>query len=431
MLFKILIKGTRYRRYRPAEYSDRVINLNKLEDRNLDNKLKRIERENRIGMNILLKDIKKLESELEFRKEALNIIRNKDKLKKLSSTLSDNLLNSENPRGHTNDDIDSGYEYLFKYSSEIAHSNMNHHHHKPHTSLSTYNHDVDNDDIDEEDRTNIVNNRKNLSAHGRLTNHYKQDIPGDSSENKLHEPVRVKSAYSVHNTSSISRSDLPNNNNNNDNNNNRPSMQYSRTNSDLNMKNKTPERLSRNSTKLSFELKREKTDENNNNVYNSETKTRSTTSSRLSINKSTTTPSIPSKQTSPKVIVPVPVVIAAVVDKNKIKTDRIATQIQSKPVIINKNTDKLTTAVLITHQPSFNQQRVQRSRIIPTVKETRLSRNRTPKPNINDVEPTTITKYVPLRITNLQIDSDFNSLIMPNKMEKTSLPQLILKAKKI
>lgn len=443
MLFKILIKGTRYKRYRPAEYSDRVINLNKLEDRNLDSKLKRIERENRIGMNNILKDIKKLESELEFRRETLNIIQNKDKLKKLSSTLSDNLLNSENPRGHINDDIDSGYEYLFKYNGEVSHSNnssrlMKHHHHhhhqKPHTSLSTYNHDleVDDDDEDDIDREHIINNRKNLSAHGRLTNHYKQEQEphDDSTEQKIREPVRVKSAFSVYNPLSTNRSDLPNNNDNN----NKSSPQYYRTNSDINSKNKTPERLSRNSTKLSIDLKREKTNENiTNNVNSFETKTRSTTSSRLSVNKSNiNTPSIPSKQTSPKVEVPVPVVVAALVEKNNKKRDRLANQIQPKPVIFSRNNDKSTNAVLITNQSPFNLQRVQKPRILANANQTRLSRNRTPKPNVND-EEAQVTKFVPLKITNLQIGSDFNSLIMPNNMEKTqtSLPQLMLKAKKI
>lgn len=75
----------RNRRFPASEFSDRVINLNRLEDRNYENQCKIIEKERRTVLTALNRDIKKLEYELYDKQELMHALYGQEKLKLLNS----------------------------------------------------------------------------------------------------------------------------------------------------------------------------------------------------------------------------------------------------------------------------------------------------------------------------------------------------------
>ncbi|CAF0926572.1 unnamed protein product [Brachionus calyciflorus] len=88
------------RKYPASEYSDRTINLNKLEDRNLENSIKLIEKERNQILQNLNRDIRKLEEDYEEREEEARKVFNLKKKKYLNANLHNNLIsNQKNDRG--------------------------------------------------------------------------------------------------------------------------------------------------------------------------------------------------------------------------------------------------------------------------------------------------------------------------------------------
>ena len=70
-------------KFKASEYSDRVMNLNKLEDRSLESRIKIIEKQKSTSLHMLAKDIKKLELEFENKQRTLrSVIEAKEALSK-------------------------------------------------------------------------------------------------------------------------------------------------------------------------------------------------------------------------------------------------------------------------------------------------------------------------------------------------------------
>lgn len=72
------------RKYPASEYSDRVINLNRLEDRNLESQCRQIERERRTVINSINREKKIVEADLEDKQDLMRALFNKEKLSVLS-----------------------------------------------------------------------------------------------------------------------------------------------------------------------------------------------------------------------------------------------------------------------------------------------------------------------------------------------------------
>lgn len=80
------------RKLQASEFSDRIINLNKLEERNLENRLKLLKKENKTNVNLLNRDIRKIENELEIKQASLRAINNIERLKLLNSDININVV---------------------------------------------------------------------------------------------------------------------------------------------------------------------------------------------------------------------------------------------------------------------------------------------------------------------------------------------------
>lgn len=134
------------KKYPASEYSDRIINLNKIEDKNLENALKYIEKERNQVLHNLNRDIKKLEEDCEEREEQLRMAYNLERKKFLNSNLHNNiLLNTK-----------SGYDKF-----------------KKHTSSKKFKHDSDPSLTGEREfKENNSRSIKNLSANIRLSKQY-------------------------------------------------------------------------------------------------------------------------------------------------------------------------------------------------------------------------------------------------------------------
>lgn len=73
------------RKYPASEYSDRVMNLNRLEDRNYENQCRLIEKERRTVMTSLNREMKQIESDLEDKQDLLRALYSQQKLSLLST----------------------------------------------------------------------------------------------------------------------------------------------------------------------------------------------------------------------------------------------------------------------------------------------------------------------------------------------------------
>lgn len=159
------------RKYPASEYSDRVINLNKLEDRNLENQLKYIEKERKVTISTITRDIKRLENDYEEKKDSLKMIYNQERLKTLNSNLHIKML------------IKNNSNYIEKLKQigliEIEKTTTE-----------------DNTKLVVENSDNIVRFKKNLSANARL-NLYSSS----SNENDANSAVRPRSALDNYETS--------------------------------------------------------------------------------------------------------------------------------------------------------------------------------------------------------------------------------------
>jgi hypothetical protein len=164
-----------------------------------------------------MKDIKKLEGEMEYRREALMIIRNKDKLKTLSSTLHDNLLLSyQQPAGDLLETSDYFFRSSFNSANERANSRSNSRAKVNQTQSSTsyYSNQPDghanNTNEESEMRNPVLFNRKMLSsAHARLTTSNDANLDPEnidvSQQQYKTQVVRVKSAISTFKSSKYFR----------------------------------------------------------------------------------------------------------------------------------------------------------------------------------------------------------------------------------
>ena len=77
----------RYNRFKPSELSDRMMNLNRIEDKNLANKLRQIEKETRVSLNSINRDIKHLEDEHQTQQKLVNSLNHSAKVKFLNAHL--------------------------------------------------------------------------------------------------------------------------------------------------------------------------------------------------------------------------------------------------------------------------------------------------------------------------------------------------------
>lgn len=77
----------RYNRFKPSELSDRMMNLNRIEDKNLENKIRQIEKETRVSLNSINREIKHLENEHQIQQKLVNGLNNSAKIKFLNAHL--------------------------------------------------------------------------------------------------------------------------------------------------------------------------------------------------------------------------------------------------------------------------------------------------------------------------------------------------------
>lgn len=73
------------RKYPASEYSDRVINLNRLEDRNYDNQCRLIEKERRTVINSINREMRVVESDLEDKQDLMRALFNQQRLSVLAT----------------------------------------------------------------------------------------------------------------------------------------------------------------------------------------------------------------------------------------------------------------------------------------------------------------------------------------------------------
>lgn len=84
---------SRKNRYKPSELSDRIMGLNRMEAKNLENRLKLIDKESRVSLGFINRDIKHLEQEAEIQRKLVESFNQSAKLKLLNSHLHMVLLN--------------------------------------------------------------------------------------------------------------------------------------------------------------------------------------------------------------------------------------------------------------------------------------------------------------------------------------------------
>ena len=82
-----------FRKFIPAEYSDRVMSLNRLEERNFQKKLNYIHKENRMNINSIERDMHKISLELEGQQKLLEKSKTELKLKQLNTDLNNLMQN--------------------------------------------------------------------------------------------------------------------------------------------------------------------------------------------------------------------------------------------------------------------------------------------------------------------------------------------------
>lgn len=73
------------RKYPASEYSDRVINLNRLEDRNYDNQCRLLEKERRTVINSINREMRVVESDLEDKQDLMRALFNQQRLSVLAT----------------------------------------------------------------------------------------------------------------------------------------------------------------------------------------------------------------------------------------------------------------------------------------------------------------------------------------------------------
>lgn len=72
---------------RPSEFSDRIMGMNRVEERILRDRLKQIDREKRFSLSLLNREIRMIEKDFEAKQESLQALYNKEKLKILHENL--------------------------------------------------------------------------------------------------------------------------------------------------------------------------------------------------------------------------------------------------------------------------------------------------------------------------------------------------------
>jgi hypothetical protein len=83
-------------KYPASEYSDRIMNLNRLEERNLENRKKSLDKEQRTSISLINHEIKRLEVEYETKQDLLKITENQEKINHLTEALNLNFLIDKN-----------------------------------------------------------------------------------------------------------------------------------------------------------------------------------------------------------------------------------------------------------------------------------------------------------------------------------------------
>ncbi|RNA15694.1 hypothetical protein BpHYR1_001939 [Brachionus plicatilis] len=114
------------RKMEPSEYSDRVMNLNKLEEKTLENRIKNIEKERAFSLRKYNREINKLSIELEERESELKAKEREKRIKYLNDNLQNKLLKTRSfsklVGDKTNDSIQTNFELnkLRKNSTDSA-----------------------------------------------------------------------------------------------------------------------------------------------------------------------------------------------------------------------------------------------------------------------------------------------------------------------
>ncbi len=80
-------------RFKPSELSDRIMGLNRMEQKNLENKIRAIEKETRVKMGFINRDIKQLEYEAGVQRSLVDGFNQNAKIKFLNAHLHMVLLN--------------------------------------------------------------------------------------------------------------------------------------------------------------------------------------------------------------------------------------------------------------------------------------------------------------------------------------------------
>ncbi len=105
----------RKNRYKPSELSDRIMGLNRMEAKNLENRLKLIDKESRVSLSSINRDIKHLEQEAEIQRKVVEGFDQSAKLKLLKSHLHMVLLNERK----LDDDLKK-----FRMTEELVHGKL-------------------------------------------------------------------------------------------------------------------------------------------------------------------------------------------------------------------------------------------------------------------------------------------------------------------
>ena len=153
-------------KYPASEFSDRIMNLNRLEERNLENRKKSIDKEQRTSMSLINHEIKRLEVEYETKQEMLKITENQEKINHLTEALNLNFLIDKNNNFLEQLDSDA-FEIKSTENHPVADKNN-----QNISSPTSVNDNKINDEIinpNEEKETSSQTIRKNLSANGRIS----------------------------------------------------------------------------------------------------------------------------------------------------------------------------------------------------------------------------------------------------------------------
>lgn len=227
-MFCFKIKKGGIRKYPASEYSDRVINLNRLEDRNYENKCKLIEKERQLALHAHNREVKRLESELETRQELLRTLYGQEKLKKFEEFPYKFVFKNHSYSELLNELglLDKGPNYVMKEGLSRTHRNSaaaasaaapqttttkDSQPEQPHTNESKKHQsqrrvdDNDDDDLVTGDNLIKLNRSKKIqSAHARLTNGLSASDQHITDENERHQsPDQLKRTHSNHSISNM------------------------------------------------------------------------------------------------------------------------------------------------------------------------------------------------------------------------------------